>query len=182
MDKRRVVASLLGAWFALTLFMAAVATQNFRAVDRLLAAPAPEAAESLRALGPEGARRLLRYQASELNRFFFRRSEEAQLALWVVVLIVARDRWTRMLGSAVLVALLVEFLFLTPRIISLGRAMDFAPASALRPLFWRLHGAYSTLELVKWVLGAWLGWRLLATEREGGISGGSAARTMAAGH
>ena len=152
--------------------MAAVATQNFRAVDRLLAAPAPEAAESLRALGPESARRLFRYQASEMNRFLFRRSEEAQLALWVIVLIVAPDRWTRVLGSAVLVALLAELLFLTPRIISIGRAMDFASGSPLGPAFWRLHGAYSALELVKWALGAGLGGRLLVTDREGGTGGG----------
>ena len=70
MHYRRFACFLLGAWLAAGLFMAMVATQNFRSVDRLLAKPSAAAAQQLHKLGPAG-RSLLRYQVSEQNRWFF---------------------------------------------------------------------------------------------------------------
>jgi hypothetical protein len=166
MDRNAAVAWLVGAWFALTLFMALVATHNFKAVDAILGAPAAAAEEPIGKLGPEGARALMRYQASELNRFFFRCSESAQLVLWPVILILTRKRSVRVLGSAVLAALAAESLFLTPKIIALGRTLDFDPASANRAAFWRLHGAYSSLEVAKWALGAAAAWKVLRSGSE----------------
>ena len=58
---------LLGGWIAGSLFMILVATQNFRSVDRLLAAPAGTAPQIER-MGRDEARVFLRYQVSEQNR------------------------------------------------------------------------------------------------------------------
>jgi hypothetical protein len=45
MHFRRFAALLLGVWLAGCVFMDMVATQNFRSVDHLLAAPPPQIAE-----------------------------------------------------------------------------------------------------------------------------------------
>src|SRR3954453_6506925 len=77
--------SLLGAWIAGSLFMIMVATQNFRSVDRLLAAPGRAGAE-VEKMGHGEARTFLRYQVSEQNRFYFETWEKIQLALGLAVL------------------------------------------------------------------------------------------------
>jgi hypothetical protein len=71
MHFRRLACFLLGGWLAGGFFMAAVATQNFRSVDRLLAKPAPLAREQVDKLGGISARALLRYQVAEQNRVYF---------------------------------------------------------------------------------------------------------------
>jgi hypothetical protein len=64
-----------------------MATQNFRAVDRLLASPAPEAAERIQSLGGRDGARMFLYHSSELNRFYFASWEWAQIALGVALLV-----------------------------------------------------------------------------------------------
>src|SRR5258706_10493998 len=71
---------LVGSWIAGSLFMILVATQNFRSVDRLLAAPAT-AAPRIERMGRDEARAFLRYQVSEQNRWYFETWEKIQLAL-----------------------------------------------------------------------------------------------------
>lgn len=70
MHSRRL-ATIVGVWLGLTVAMAFVATQNFMGVERLLEAPGPDAARMIDKLGHDPARMLLRFQISELNRFFF---------------------------------------------------------------------------------------------------------------
>jgi hypothetical protein len=160
MHLTRIAALMLGAWLGGCVFMDTVATQNFRSVDRVLAAPTAQMKERIQALGGhDGARALLRYQASEQNRQYFATWERVQIGLGlllILMLVVAgqRGRVTLWLVALMLgVALLMHFL-LTPEITRLGRAMDFAPVG--RPgestRFWIFHGVYSALELIK------LGW------------------------
>ena len=59
--------------------MIMVATQNFRSVDRLLAAPGGAAAQVV-TIGHDQARIFLRYQVSEQNRWYFETWEKIQLA------------------------------------------------------------------------------------------------------
>ena len=51
--------------------MAWVATENFHSVDRLMESPNPAASLQFKALGPAQTRMLLRYHASEQNRYYF---------------------------------------------------------------------------------------------------------------
>ena len=169
MDLTRIATLLLGAWIGGCVFMDMVATQNFRSVDRLLAAPPAPMAERIQAMGGrDTARVFLRYQASELNRQYFTTWENTQIvlgALIIFVLVAAghRDRVTIWLPSLMLALTLLMHLLLTPEITRMGRAMDFAPLGQPSPnstRFWIFHGGYSALELIKlgWgvALGVWL--------------------------
>jgi len=151
---------LLGGWLAGTLFMWAVATQNFRLVDRLLVAPTAEWGQRAAPLAAGDARLLMRYQASEINRLFFGRWGWVQLGLsagllWLVFQSRA-DPVLRVLavGMAAIAAAL-QFL-VVPEVVELGRLLDFAPRAPDPPQaarFWRLHHSYTGLDLAKWLLG-----------------------------
>ncbi|MCS7023427.1 MAG: hypothetical protein NZV14_01400 [Bryobacteraceae bacterium] len=157
MHTRRLVTLILGLWLGLTGAMFFVATQNFRGVDRLLAEPAREASKSFELLGRDSARMLLRYQVSELNRFYFDWFSMAQIAfavLLALVLLFATNGNKLMLFlslSLVLVAIFEKFM-LVPEITFLGRAIDFVPAEVSTPArsrFWSFHSAYSVAEVIK---------------------------------
>ena len=49
--------------------------------------------------------------------------------------------------------LLIERFYITPEIVRLGRLIDFAPHAQERGTFWKFHGAYSGVELLKLALG-----------------------------
>src|SRR5688500_6870903 len=83
MNTRRLVCMLLGAWLAGSLWMFVTATQNFRTVDRLMHDPPPAATSMISRIGIANARTLLRFEASEMNRFYFDVWEWAQLALGI---------------------------------------------------------------------------------------------------
>ena len=167
MHVHRLATFLLGAWLGASLFMVMVATQNFRAVDRLLASPAPEAAERIHTLGgKDAARMFLRYHSSELNRFYFANWEWAQIALGLALLVA---RWRggvtdRLLCLAMLAIVLAGRWVLTPEITLVGRAIDWISPAASDPrrdYFWKLHGIYSFLEVTKQLLGLALTIRLI---------------------
>ena len=145
--------------------MAWVATENFRLVDALLKHPSPGAALMIQKLGPAGARLLMRYQASEMNRAGFATWEIAQIFLGIFffffLLFGTREKKGFLIASLVPLAfVVVQRFWLTPEITSLGRTLDFAP-QASRDQFWLLHGAYTLLELIKWVALAAFAARLL---------------------
>jgi hypothetical protein len=165
----RLAVLLLGAWLGGCVFMDLVATGNFRSVDRLLAAPSPQAAERIQAMGGrEAARAFLRYQVSEQNRWYFETWECQQIALGAVLFLVllfgaAADRVTLLLVLLMLAMVLAMRFFLTPEIIRLGRAIDFAAPGRPEPnrtRFWEFHGAYSAGELLKLGLAIVLAARL----------------------
>ena len=148
-----------------SLFMIMVATQNFRSVDRLLAAPGSAAAQ-VEKIGHDQARAFLRYQVSEQNRWYFETWEKIQLALGLALLAASLNlgkRWA-IAPALMCVLLLAERFYLTPEIVRLGRLIDFVPQAASSPerdLFWRFHGAYSGVELLKLALGFLLSGRLI---------------------
>ncbi len=158
MHRYRMAAFLTGCLILGGLFMILVATGNFGTVDRVLAAPPPEATPMLQTLGPENARLLLRYLAGEQNRLFFSSWELAQIALgalltWVLLLAIRSRLLAGMAGATLIVALFQRFR-LTPEMIALGRLIDFGggAGSAAYSQFLRLHGLYGVLEVVKLAL------------------------------
>jgi hypothetical protein len=163
--------------------MTIVATHNFRAVDQLLAQPAPQAAGQINALGRDAARAFLRYHSAELNRWYFETWEAVQIALGLAVfslLLFTTHEGKVGLSMALLMLFIVllERFLLTPQIVALGRAIDFVPAGQFSPersRFWMLHGAYSGLEVLKMGLAAALVVKMLWRRRR---SSGNAAEEI----
>jgi hypothetical protein len=164
---QRLATFLIGAWIAGALFMVMVATQNFRAVDRLLASPAPAAAERIQTLGGrDAARMFLRYHSSELNRFYFATWERVQIDLgFLLLLLLSRGNMAdRLLCVAMLAIVLAGRWWLTPEITLVGRAIDWIPQAASDPqrdYFWKLHSMYSAAEVTKQLIGLALAIRLI---------------------
>ncbi len=189
MDIRRLAAFVIGAWLLGSLSMFFVATQNFRGVERVLDAPSEKAASGIGSLGHEEARFLLRYQVSELNRFYFNVWERVQLALGAALVLLAwRQPWRKrivLISAALLLMVAAAHWLLTPDITQLGRLMDFVPnarETATGQQFWRYHQMYSTLEVVKFLLGLYLAYTLIATSRERGNGSERAVREVDAIH
>lgn len=158
---------LLGLWLGLVLASWAVASVNFRTVDRVLGpSQNPELARTLAPVPPGDRRMALRHLASEINRWMFGAGGLAQLALGLVVVALAWPAGgaARALTLAAAVLVLVQ-LAAARSIVDLGRGIDFLP----RPLppdlarrFGVLHGAYVMSDFLKAALlvaAAWLGRR-----------------------
>jgi len=179
--KRQWALVAMGAWLAGTVCMSVVATENFYTIDRLLAgSPNPAFRAAVQQLGQGPARDLLRFLASELNRLYFQMWNVTQLALaggvlWSIAPLRVRGALANResveeadvpaaRGVAAMLAIVVLMLvWLTPAIVSLGRSLDFVPrdpAPQGMQRFWILHAAYTSLELVKLLVGVWVTYRL----------------------
>jgi hypothetical protein len=174
MHHTRIAAFLLGAWLLGSLFLAFVATRNFRAVDAVLSSAPPEAFKMIQTVGRDNARQLLRYLAGEENRTYFEAWELAQLALGTALtgflLLGVEKRLLASLAGAMLVLTLVEHFKITPDLLWMGRSIDFIPAateSQTRAQFWKLHGIYGALEVVKMLLAVTIAGFLFGMGRRG---------------
>jgi hypothetical protein len=152
--------------------MGVIASQNFRAVDRLLEADQPQAQKAFESLGgTDSARLLLRYQVGEINRFFFENWGRIQFVLggglFLLLLFgTTEGKLPMALTLAMLAVVAISHFGLTPAIVGLGRELDFLPADAESPArgpFRARHSAYAILELVKMGIGAGLTAYLVAT-------------------
>lgn len=181
MNRRAWVCVAMGAWMAGTICVSVVATENFYTIDRLLAARAnPAFASPVDRLGAAESRDLLRYLSSELNRLYFQMWNAAQivvggLVLWLIAGSRTQDAadvhptttsppvsragpfgpaiWGVSLMLAIVTLMLV---WLTPAIVTLGRSLDFVPRDPAPPgmtRFWILHAAYTSLEMLKLLVG-----------------------------
>jgi hypothetical protein len=176
MHYHRLAAFLSGCLILGSLFMIFVATQNFQIVDRVLAAPPPQAAQMFQKLGPESSRLLLRYMAGEDNRVFFVSWEIAEIILGlgltaVLLLPLASGLLAGLSGGTVIIALFQHF-WVTPQMISFGRLIDFGAGvgSPAYNQFWRLHGLYGVLEVVKLILLIVIAGFLLFSRRQGAVT------------
>ena len=170
---------LMGVWLMGTICTAIVAAENFFIVDPLLTARPNEVfASNVEKLG--GAQKthdLLYYFSSELNRLYFQYWNLAQLiigiaTLWLVVRVPASDKpkWTivAMLGIVLFLTVLI-----TPRIISVGRALDFVPRvpppDGLRT-FGLLHATYTVFDGILMILGILVTiWLVKGNEQHGKV-------------
>jgi hypothetical protein len=160
--KQRWALVAMGAWLAGTVCMSVVASENFYTIDRLLAeSPSGEFSAAVQQLGKPHARDLLRYLSSELNRLYFQTWNVAQLVLGIVALWLIKrpGKPFGRIGDGVLLMLAIVVLmlvWLTPSIVSLGRSLDFVPRDPSPPgmqRFWILHAAYTSLEMLKLLVG-----------------------------
>ena len=157
---------LAGMWLGGLLLSWAVASATFRTAETVAALPpGPGAGDHVARVPAEARRPLFRLVASEVNRFMFGAFGWAQLAVAVVVAVLAfgftsdaaapSRTLIRALAVAALVVVAVQGGYFGPRILELGRAIDFVP----RPLspdvgrrFGMLHGGYVLLDLAKAVI------------------------------
>ena len=165
---RTAMSFLLGGWLIGTIFVAFAAAENFWIIDRLLLTSLhPTFHEYVGVLPAGEARAMLRYLASEQNRFFFVWWGWSEAVLGIALLMLAaRSKSGRlMLGFALMFALVAATqLYLTPRIVEVGRSLDFVPREPPPPnlrSFGMLHAAYSVTDLIKLVIGGWMAWLLL---------------------
>ncbi len=158
MHHHRIAAFLSGCLILGSAFMIFVATQNFHTVDRVLAAPPPQAAQMFQTLGADNSRFLLRYMAGEDNRLFFLSWELAEIGLGIsltaILLFALRSGLLAGLSGGMVIIALFQHFRVTPEMISLGRLIDFGSGvgSAAYSQFWRLHGLYGVLEVMKLIL------------------------------
>lgn len=160
--KQRWALVTIGVWLMGSICVSVVATENFYTVDRLLAAPSSGPFTAMvQKLGQPAARELLRYLSSELNRLYFQMWNVAQiglggLALWLLA--GSSEQKAARNGIVAMIAIVVLMLaYLTPQIVSLGRELDFVPRDPPPPgmsRFWVLHAAYTSLEMIKLLVGA----------------------------
>ena len=172
--KARWALFILGAWTMGSICMSVVATENFYTIDRLLeSSTKPAFYAAAQKLGHAPTRDLLRYLSSELNRLYFQGWNVMQLALGAAAFwLVGREPSIRR-GLLVMIAIVVLMLaYLTPQIVTLGRSLDFVPRDPAPPgmqKFWILHAAYTSLEMLKLVVGLlvawWISGSLLVSER-----------------
>ena len=162
----------MAVWLMGTVSMAVVATQDFFTIDRLMASPAhPVFAADIEKLGHDATHDLLYYLSSELNRLYFQYWNLAQmpigiLALWLVVKIPGSNKakWeiVAMLGIVLFLTVLI-----TPRIVSVGRSIDFVPRDpppdGLRT-FGLLHATYTVFDGIQLILGIVVTWWLVKTK------------------
>ncbi len=156
--KRNWAMFIMGAWMMGSICMSVVATENFYTIDRLLETSAKaEFYAAVQKLGHTPARDLLRYLSSELNRLYFQGWNIAQPVLGVAALWLAGGAPRIRRGILVMLGIVVLMLaYLTPQIVSLGRSLDFVPRDPAPPgmqRFWILHAAYTSLEMLKLVVG-----------------------------
>jgi hypothetical protein len=168
---RSAMALLLGAWLIGMIIVGFIAAENFWIIDRLLATSLnPSFHKDVGLLAAGEARALLRYLVSEQNRFYFVWWGWAEIVLGLLLLGIAlrlRDGRFASGIAAILVITAVMQLYLTPRLVVVGRALDFVPREPAPPqlaTFGWLHAAYSTLDVVKLLLGFWLAWSLLRSQ------------------
>jgi hypothetical protein len=150
----RLALLLTGVWLGALVLSWAIATTNFRTVDRVLGAGSrPELQERLAPVPPATRREAFRHLAAEINRTLFAGFGAFQLGAGVVLLLLL---WKapgslRLLAAAVL-GLVVLQLFLVSAITSLGRDIDFVArplSSDVARRFGLLHGAFAVADLVK---------------------------------
>lgn len=152
---------ILTAWLSSTLFIWFAATRTFRTVDRVLKESNPQFEEAAKPLAEGKARMLLRYFASEINRTYFWDYGIAQIVLGAILLLLLlrqtpRDTLGVSAVAGMMALALVLTLVITPLIVSLGRSIDFVPRNpppAIMPRFWKLHGAFTGLDGVKFLAG-----------------------------
>jgi hypothetical protein len=142
--------------------MAIGAAENFFMIDRLLEThPNPEFVTDVEKLGHGETRELLYYFSSELNRLYFQYWNLAQLAigilaLWLVVKIVPPANKAKWGIVAMLAIVLFLTAIITPRMVSIGRALDFVPRDPPPPglrTFGLLHAGYTVLDGIEVILG-----------------------------
>jgi hypothetical protein len=173
MHTRRLAAIILGAWLGGSLLMLAIPARNLAAVDEMLRAPSPKAAQFLGKVDEANVRPLLTHHAYLVNRWMSRLWEQVQIGLGLALLLclyigIDGKRYTLVLCLLMLAAVAFLRLFLTPEMQKLAEAADFAipsQPSVARDRLWSLRSGYLVTDNIKLALGILLAVGLLLRRR-----------------
>ncbi len=153
--------AILGAWLGLTVCMWFAASGSFTTLGSVLEEPNPQFREATSSLEDDETRVILRSLASEISRTYFRAYGWAQSVLWALLIILlvrqtSRDALAPAVVGLVLAVVIVLSCVVTPRIVSIGRALEFVARDPVPPemgQFRVLHGLYAALDGVKFLAG-----------------------------
>jgi len=165
---------LLGLWLGAGLFMTWATADSYDSVDRALKPVTRSGEQALNDIGVERARVFLRYFAAEQNRYQLRQWGLAQLVLAVFLLLVLLfatngNKWMLALSAGMLAAVILQQFAIRPRVIELGRALDFASVDEMRDerrSYFNYQKGDSYLEFGKITMLLVIGGRLIVSSGE----------------
>src|SRR5258707_12533133 len=157
MHTRRLASFILGTWLLGCLMGGFILSQNFQNVERVMNNPPGPVAKDMEDLGSDIAKLMLRYQASEMNRFLYNTWGVAQIGIGAAFLSAClftahRNKYLLALGAAMLAIAIFQVTYITPTMTALGRAFDFLPANAAsreRDSFQSYATMYTVTEVIK---------------------------------
>jgi hypothetical protein len=146
-----------------------ISMQNMSNVDRILGSPPGPVAKDIEDLGTDIARLLMRYQATELNRFLAETWGVAQIglgaaALSAVLFTAHRSKFLIYATCVMILIAIFQVAYIRPSMNALGRSFDFLPASAAtreRDAYQSYATMYTVAEAIKLIIGLLLSCRLL---------------------
>ena len=146
-----------------------ISVENMSNVDRILSSPPGPVAKDIEDLGLDITRLLMRYQATQLNRFLAETWGVAQIGLGTAVLsaLLFTAHRSKFLIYATCVMILIaifQVAYIRPSMNALGRSFDFLPAGAAtreRDSYQSYATMYQVAEVTKLLIGLLLSGRLL---------------------
>ena len=146
-----------------------ISMQNMSNVDRILGSPPGPVAKDIEDLGTDITRLLMRYQATELNRFLAETWGVAQIGLGAAILsaVLFTAHRSKFLIYATCVMILIaifQVAYIRPSMNALGRSFDFLPVTAAtreRESYQSYATMYTVAEVIKLLIGLLLSGRLL---------------------
>lgn len=146
-----------------------ISMQNMSNVDRILGSPPAPVAKDIDDLGSDITRLLMRYQATELNRFLAETWGVGQIGLGAAVLsaMLFTSHRSKFLVSATCVMILIalfQVAYIRPSMNAMGRAFDFLPAGAAtreRESYQSYATMHTVAEVIKLLIGLLLSGRLI---------------------
>jgi len=170
MSSRRISVFLLGFWLAFMMFMGWVAMHNLGSVDPILKQSDRQLQREIKDIGYDRVKTLLRFEAAELNRYFFYKGVWLQLLLALITTLVLLDatsanKLTMVIMAGMILMILVQHFLIEPEMVELGRGLDhFRLDQEMldeRRAFRTYHTYYSSIELIKIALVSLISLRML---------------------
>lgn len=153
--------------------MAWIAVDNPLLPSRIMSSADPAASLRVRALGSVETTALLRHEAAEITRdqedvWGFAEIGLGAFLFCFLLFGTQEGKLSLVLALLMLIGAVVQRFFLSPPLNALGRLTDFMSANAAAGYKARmvvLQGAYSGMEVSKWVLGACLAATMIGGRR-----------------
>jgi len=169
MHTRRLASFILGAWMLGCLLMVFVIYQNGVNVEKIMNNPPGPVAKDIEDLGSDITRMLLRFQATEINRFLYETWGIGQIGIGLAFLSAVtftahRSKFLVLGAAAAILLVLFQVFYTTASMAALGKSFDFLPINAAlkeRDLYQGYSTMNTVAEILKLLLGASLAVRLL---------------------
>jgi hypothetical protein len=174
MHTRRLTALILGLWLGASLLMDWISYEGTTTIPAAFEAVRQREPILVRTIGDGPIQQLLRFQTAELNRNYTYFWGFAQIAIGVVVLVVALfatngNKPALILSAAMVVIVLGMQFAVMPVMLENDRILDFATSDMAREraAYAGTRNTYIGMEILKLLTGFGLAGVLLYREREG---------------